>query len=305
MKKPLLRILSILAAANLLAIAGFVGWLLVSGRIDGDRLTRVREIFRDPIDSQRTAAAAPIGPSEAGTPEPTFAERKRVELPMSGFEEIVASGRIEDRAALASRGLAEEQRRLAADLAAREADLAARERQLVERQQAWRQSIADGLARETDEQFRKTVRLLESAPPRQAREWILELVQSGRTDLAVTFLDAMNAAKSAALLKAFRLEGDSKVATELLDRLRTLGLEGEAGGLRADAADPAQLQAESAGSRRGPGAAPASGAARGGADGVLGGSAGGSGGVVPNGAISLPGSSRPGARPGSGGAGTR
>ena len=297
MKKTMLRVLSILAAANLLALAGFAGWLILSGRVDGERLARMREIFRDPVGAEAATPPERADPLDAGASDPASIERARIELPMSGVEEIVASGRIEERAGLASRSLAQEQRRLAADLAAREAALAVRERQLVERQRAWQRSIADGLARETDEQFRKTVRLLESAPPRQAREWILELVQSGRMDLAVAFLDAMNAAKSAALLKAFRLEGDSKVATELLDRLRTLGLEDEAGGLRADAADPAQPQAESADSRRDRGVTPAAGAADGRGD--------GSGGAVPNGAISLPGSSRPRARAGAGDAGTR
>lgn len=294
MMKGTLRVITVLALANLLAVAVFAGWLVASGRVDRERLARVRDIFRNTVAAER-AEDARLAAQEAAPETPPVDGKLRLELPMAGLEEVAASSRIEDRAQLAARSLVEQQRRLAADLEAREAELAAREAQFVERQRAWEESIAAGAERQTNEQFRKTVRLLESAPPRQAREWVLELVQTDRVDLAVEFLDAMNPAKSSALLKAFRLEGDSKVATQLLDRLRTLGLEGETGTFRADAVDPAQSQAESADPGRGSASprTPASGGA----------SAGG--GPVPNGPISLPGSSRPRARADAGGVGVR
>lgn len=291
MIKATLRVLVVLAIANLLALVGFVGWLGWSGRLDRTRLERLHEMFRDTVDGERAAQAR--RDAEAADAERVLAEEARLlDLPMARSEEIAASGRFEGRAALVLRALDEEERRLEADLMAREADLADREARFGERQRDWERSIAAGADRQTNEQFRKTVRLLEAAPPKQAREWILELLETGRADVAVAYLDAMNPAKSAALMKAFKLQGDSKVATQLLDRLRTLGLEKGAGSLRADAAVPAQSPAETAGTGAGTGRA--------------GGTAGaGRGGPTPNGSVALPGASESGARVGTATAGRR
>ena len=55
--KTLLKLVLVLAVANLLAVAGFVGWLFASGRVDGDRVTRVRDIFRPTIAEEQASLA--------------------------------------------------------------------------------------------------------------------------------------------------------------------------------------------------------------------------------------------------------
>jgi hypothetical protein len=91
---------------------------------------------------------------------------------------------------------------------------------------------------------------LEAAPAKQSKDWMLELVRTGREDQAVAYLDAMNPAKSAGLLKAFKGEGEAKVATDLLERLRQLGLESE---INAGAQNDANSAASNANSARSPG----------------------------------------------------
>ena len=98
----------------------------------------------------------------------------------------------------------------------------------------------------TDEQFRKAVKSLESLPPKQAREVVLELVRTNRMDTAVAYLDAMSSSKASNLLKSFKSEDETKVATELLERLRMLGLESEARAERTNGAKSADNPAESA-----------------------------------------------------------
>ena len=39
----------VVATANLLAVAGFAGWLAATGRIDRERIDRVRELFAKPV----------------------------------------------------------------------------------------------------------------------------------------------------------------------------------------------------------------------------------------------------------------
>jgi hypothetical protein len=239
------RLIKILALANLLAVLGFVGWLVASGRVDGARIAKVRDIFKPTIAEESAARAE--GEAQAAEAERLAAEqRKLLETPMARTEQIVSAERFEQRAALAVRGLKDEQSRLLEDLSSRERGVTEREEALAKRKVEWENSIAEEKERQTKEQFRKAVRLLESAPAKQGKEWILELVRSNREDQAVAYLDAMNPAKSAGLLKAFKGEGEAKVATDLLERLRQLGLESEINAGAANDADSAVPPADSA-----------------------------------------------------------
>ena len=238
-------LIKILVLAHLLALVGFVGWLFASGRVNAERLARVRDIFRPTIAEEKVALEdAEMKAAEEIT---LVEERKRLlETPMPRTEQIVSAERFEQRAALAVRSLQDEQRRLLDDLSSRERGVTVREEALATRQTEWEKSIADAKERQTKEQFRKAVRLLEAAPAKQGKQWILELVTSGREDQAVAYLDAMNPAKSAALLKAFKGEGEAKVATDLLERLRQLGLESEIKAGAPNAANSAEPAADSA-----------------------------------------------------------
>lgn len=269
--KTAFKLLLVLAIANLFAFGGFVGWLVGSGRLDAGRVERLRAMLAETVAEERARLARE---EEEATSAATAAadERRLRELPMARTDQIVAAERFEERAARALRALEDERRRMEADLAGREQEITGREEALVARQADWEASIADAKERETNEQFRKAVRLLEAAPAKQSKAWILELVRSGRGQMAVTYLDAMNQAKSAALLKAFKGEDEAAVATDLLERLRVLGLESEVGRERTNAANPAEPDAVSA-------RAPSSG---GGATGATG------PGPTPNGSLALP-----------------
>jgi hypothetical protein len=243
------RIVKIIALANLLAVAGFIGWLFASGRVDGARLTAIRDIFRSTIAEEASVLAAADAEAEEAA-RVAAEQRKLLETPMARTEQIVSAERFEERAALAVRNLKDEQQRLFSDLSGRERSVTEREEALTTRQAEWENSIADEKERQTREQFRKAVRLLEAAPAKQSKDWILELVRTGREDQAVAYLDAMNPAKSAGLLKAFKGEGEAKVATDLLERLRQLGLESE---INAGAQNDANSAASNANSARSPG----------------------------------------------------
>lgn len=243
--KSLLRLFTVLAFANLLALAGFALWLRSSDRLNTDRISRVRAIFAPTISEEARLASEGQTKAEEAV-RLASEERRLLETPLSRSEQIVAMERFEQRAALAVRALEEERKRMLDDLATREAAVTARETALATRIRDWETSIADAKARATDEQFRKAVRLLEAMPPKQGKEWIVELMNTDRGPMAVAYIDAMNPAKSAALLKAFKDGDESKMATDLLERLRLLGLESETKPERTNGANPAESPAESA-----------------------------------------------------------
>jgi hypothetical protein len=240
-----LKLVIVLAAAHLLAVAGFLGWLAASGRIDAARLERLRELFAKPVAVEaRERREAEAKAAEAAT-DADLMQRLR-ELPLASADRSESGSRAEERIELGLRAFEDKTRRLREELRKDGENLEQQIRTFEERKAAWEASIAADKDRETDEQFRKAVRLVESMPPKQARAWILELVKSGKTETAVAYLDAMTGAKASNLLKSFKGDDETKVATELLERLRMLGLESEARAERTNGAKTADTPAESA-----------------------------------------------------------
>ncbi len=239
------KLLLVLAIAHLLAVLGFLGWLVGTGRIDSDRLSRLRAMFLQPI-AQEVAARGQAQADEDARKEGLDREFQLGQIPLTSEERSGSSARNEERLQILMREKMEQLRvrKLAVD--SEITKLAQEITAFENRKSGWEESIAAEKQRETDEQFRKAVRLIESMPPKQARLWILELVKTGKTETAVAYLDAMSAGKSANLLKSFKGDDETKVATELLERLRMLGLESEARAERPNAVDPAQPRAETA-----------------------------------------------------------
>jgi hypothetical protein len=202
--KKLWNLVSIIAVVNLLAVLGFGGWLWSSGRMDKEKF--------------RAVLAPPVPP--AAPPEPT----EEADIVPAGFTptgvRIDAQDRQARREAQSLRRLHDEKQQLDRALDQRETQLSAEEQALKAQRSAWEASIAEVKAATTDEQFAKAVKLLESVPPKQGKELILELVSSGKRDEAVSYIDSMSAFKRSGLLKAFKGEEEMKVAAELLEAIR-------------------------------------------------------------------------------------
>ncbi|MFM2164962.1 MAG: hypothetical protein RL325_1399 [Planctomycetota bacterium] len=250
--KSLLKLVLVLAIAHLLAVAGFVGWLFASGRVDSERIGRMREIFAKPVavEAKEAVEAQAKADEQAADAEMM---RKLRELPLASADRVDNGSRSDERIELGLRAFEDKTRRLREELKKDGDTLEQQIKAFEKRQKDWEASIAADKQRETDEQFRKAVRLVESMPPKQARSWILELVNSGKTETAVAYLDAMTGAKASNLLKSFKGDEEVKVATELLERLRMLGLESEARAERTHGAKPADIPAETARTEANPG----------------------------------------------------
>jgi hypothetical protein len=253
--KPIVKLLLVLAIAHLLAVIGFAGWLFASGRVDGERLSRVREIFAVPVSEEERSIAEAEVKAEAAAADAELMRKLR-ELPLASADRVDTGSRADERIELGLRAFEDKTRRLREELKKDGETLEQQIRAFEKRQKDWEASIASEKRRETDEQFRKAVRLVESMPPKQARAWILELVGSGKTETAVAYLDAMTGAKASNLLKSFKGDEEVKVATELLERLRMLGLESEARAERTHGAKPADIPVETARTEARPGGGP-------------------------------------------------
>jgi hypothetical protein len=133
--------------------------------------------------------------------------------------------------------LEDERRMLSDQLAQATARLEANAEQLREQRASMQKGITDDSQRKSDEQFLQAVRQLEQIPPKQAKK-VLETLMAGESgkngtgtgvdgaglEQAVSYLDAMSPRAAAKVLREFKTDGDIMLATELLERLRTHGV---------------------------------------------------------------------------------
>ncbi|MDZ4756179.1 MAG: hypothetical protein SGJ11_17010 [Phycisphaerae bacterium] len=201
--KKLWNMISVIAIVNLFAVLGVGGWMWKSGRLDGGR---VRMLLQVPPEQPAPVPEVPIE-EPAGDLTPTTVK-------------IDASDRALQQHALSLRRLQDEKVQLDRELEERQALLAQKTLGFQAEKRAWDESMAGSKASKSAEQFKKSVKLLESVPAKQGKEWILEMVRSGSVDEAVDYLDAMSPFKASSLLKAFKGEDETKVATDLLHRIR-------------------------------------------------------------------------------------
>ena len=215
-------ILVTLAIANLLGFIVFATWLMGSGRLSEGRIVELRELFSTTVAVQEASeekaareaeaqAAAQAARDAVGTP-PISARGREV------FEEEMARV-VENQA---SRTLREAQDRQDT-LFKWQRDLERREEAFRAEKLAYEAMRAEIMAREGDEQFRKTLKVYEGMPPNEVADLFAEMVRSGDEDEVVSYLDAMKPRIAADIMSSVQ-GNDVALATRLLGLLREHGL---------------------------------------------------------------------------------
>lgn len=220
--KTVWNILSFLAVVHLLALAMFVAWLWHSDRLDGDRVQQVREMFSMTIPNARIAVKQAQVRTEAELEQrrdQAFGE----DPPFSSAATIEIGSQVTRHTDQEIRRLEDSKKRQLAQLAEAQRVSEEREAESKARVEAWEKAVAADKKRQEDEQFAKAVKLLESQQPKQSKMIIVELVGTGKMDQAVAYINAMDDRKRAKLLGAFKTPVEQKLATELLEQLRTFG----------------------------------------------------------------------------------
>jgi hypothetical protein len=232
--KRIWTVISILALANILAAGGFVGWLQTSGRLNKDRMQRLRELFAPTIAEETKAKEAEAAKQaeekkkaeeEAKSTRPPITAADRLELSEKGEEvrrQKMASldkqvEALKSSLQIERETLDKERAKLAADTAAFD---------------AMRKKIADD---EGSAQFKKTLQTLQDLKPDQAKKTLKETLAmtpastgdgqsfATGTDLVVSYLNAMDGRTRGKIMDQF-IQEDPKLAADLLERLRTRGL---------------------------------------------------------------------------------
>lgn len=228
--KTIWKVVSVIALANLLSLAGFVGWLQFSDRLDMARVREIRKVFTETLtdeldrqereekeraEAQRLADLAVI---EAAGGEPINASR-RIRMQDELEEEGTAKlARMQQDMVVLKQMLAEQQQRLDAEV-----DSLKRERDAFNAERDRIRKI------EGDGQFKIAVRAFSEIKSSTATEMLREIMGGTTVDgndglsQVVSYLNAMDDDVRSKIIEEFAKEGPA-VAANLLERLRTYGL---------------------------------------------------------------------------------
>ncbi len=216
-------IISTLAIANLLALAGFAGWLKATDRLNRDRIERVRTVFASTVEEERAVREE----------EERLEEENRA-LMEQGKRDSVPPLTAEQKLAIQSEALEVselQERRIQRDTANLISTLV-KERQQLDRERAEFQREVEGFnamrsriaTEEGSEQFQKAVALYQTLKADQAKSMMAALIGQGEIDQVVAYLNALPPRNSSKILGAFEAD-DPRLAADLLERLRTHGME--------------------------------------------------------------------------------
>ncbi len=238
------NIVAVFAIANLLGLAGFVGWLVAGDRLDLERARQIRAMLGETISEQRAREEA-----EQAARDQAQEDRDDEGLALSSAELVsMRLERIEvDRERRAR--LQAEAEALREALARQEALLAQERERFESERKAFEEQIAKIRATDGDRQFKKAVKVLDGMKPREAAALIKAIIggmdpladgsvpgdgaeegtddaqamrQRG-VDLAVSYINAMQERTRLKLLSELA-KSEPDLAADLLERLRTRGL---------------------------------------------------------------------------------
>ncbi|MBS0188817.1 MAG: hypothetical protein JSS51_12165 [Planctomycetes bacterium] len=232
--KRVWTVISVLALANVLALAGLVGWLQISGRLNRDRMIRLRELFAPTIaQEQKTTEETQSKQAEEVKKAAEDAKSQRPPINAADRLELSAQGEEVRRQQLAS--LEKQVDLLRASLARDNAEVTRARDQLTQDQAAFEAMRKRVLDQEGSAQFKKTLNTLQDLKADQAKKALKEMLamkpaptgasstmQTG-TDLVVSYLNAMDSRSRGKIMNEF-IQDDPKLAADLLERLRTRGL---------------------------------------------------------------------------------
>lgn len=224
--KTFWNLISFLAVIHMLALAMFVGWLAMTQRLSAERMESLRELFAPTVAEEQQQRAEVEEQAEAER-EAQLEQARLERPPLTSEVQIELSDAIDDKTEQSVRRMQDTKRRLDALLAERERQLDQREARLDERQAQWEESIEAQRRRREDEQFAKAVKTLERLPAGQAKNMLIELTGEGKMEQAVAYIDAMSTYGASKVIRELKAENEIGLAADLLEGLRTFGVEVE------------------------------------------------------------------------------
>ncbi len=219
--KALFTAVSVLAILHLIAVLGFVGWFVGTGRVDDRRLSALSSMVAESTAARDAREADEAAAAEA---EALAGRAAEADIPLTAEQQIDRKLTLSE----ADRQVVQRMRREVEDLRralAAERDLLDEQRRaFIAERDAFNRERDRIVATEGDQQFQQVLATLKTMKPDLAHELLsTTIVQEPDGErIAVAYLDNLPPRNRAKIIDEFNTE-DPALAARLLERLRTRG----------------------------------------------------------------------------------
>lgn len=222
--RTLWNVISFLAIVNLLALLLVIGWLWNSKRLTMDRMREIRASLAQTLPEAE--ASAKKAADLAGQEQAKASEAARTaNPPIDSRTQAQYVSLVRREEAQSRQRLQDDRKMLEQQLAQMGGQLDVRKASLNQQQAKLEAAGKPDLQRKIDEQFMQAVKQYELAPPKNAKKMLVELINGGGRNQAVAYLKAMNPRAASKILREFKSDPEIVMAKELLESLRTQGLD--------------------------------------------------------------------------------
>ncbi|CAN5705732.1 hypothetical protein BH11PLA1_BH11PLA1_08980 [soil metagenome] len=232
--KTIWTIISILAVANLIGLLGFAAWLKSTDRLDGARVERVRAMLATPI-AEEAGLIAQAGQEAAERSKKVEDAARHIGPAQTAAEALAAQREREEVENAAVRRAREEMKQLQATLEKQRMELQ-NERAALDALRARLEAKEAEVSKVAGtRQFRAALATLQAQKAPAARQVLQALIGDGKREEAVGYLAAMEEGPRAKVMGEF-IKSDERLASQLLEELRTRGIRGAGAGSASDGA---------------------------------------------------------------------
>jgi flagellar motility protein MotE (MotC chaperone) len=239
MMRSLWIAVSTLALANLLALGGFALWLNSTGRLNKERVEKVRQIFQPTVaqDAAKVAEEKAKAEAEAKAAQDVARDKR---APVTAEQRLAIIREYEETQRQKNERLQRETKDLLNQLEIKRADFEKDKADLLAIKKAFEAKVEQVAKEKTDEQLQKTLKVYEAVKPAEAASMLETMLNTGPKgkDQVVSYLNQMSPRVSSRIVSEFSKK-DPVLAADLLEKLRTYGLEARKSGDATPAA-PAQ-----------------------------------------------------------------
>jgi hypothetical protein len=234
--KKISTLFSLLCIMNMLAIAGLLGYLFGTGRLDKQKVGAIVAIARHqgapdrfneklyeilqptPATNPATAPASQPAVADGGNPDPTLGASAQDRLT------IAAQAMQQERLRLDTR--AQDLRNQQELLAKNQADADAAWKKAKDLKEAFDKQVVAAQKKAVDDNFQKSLDLYNELKAKQVKDLFVSM---NNPDLVATFLEAMDTSRAAEIISEFKTTTETDFIKSVLDRIRTAGTSAASG----------------------------------------------------------------------------
>jgi flagellar motility protein MotE (MotC chaperone) len=225
--KKLASLLLLLCILNLLAVAGLVGYLVATERLDKQKASAIvdllrhkgtpdkfRETLYDILEPTPSTSTAPASQPALAADTPSSDT-----TPGSAQDRINASHQALDQETLRLENQAQELRHRQELLVQLQADVTAKLKKIDDEKQAFEKRVAQVNTQAADDSFQKSLALYNELKSKQVKDLFMPMPP----DEIAKFLTAMDPDRAAKIIGEFKTPDEARAIAIVLDRIRTAG----------------------------------------------------------------------------------